>query len=290
MPKKRHKEKIDIIENKDWPHINWKKLWKEMRRARIRPMMITYDKKFKENFMSDQFEVAQANEFEYGRKVVEILSGFLSPGIEVLEIGPGPGTLTIPLSKRVKSITAIEFSSKMVTALKKKLDKEHINNVEILKKDWMKLPESELKRRYDLVVCSHFLWQVEDLEAHLEKMEGASKSFCAIIQPSGRDAVVRDTYEAIVSKPYQGQFEPDADIFPYIILRQKGRLSNTNSIEYAIRRDQPQLSRYVASFIGRYIEVDKSVDEAIVEFVGKYIKNDIHIEQSKAMVMWWRIV
>jgi len=229
------------------------KLWKEMRRARIRPMMITYDKKFKENFMSDQFEVAQANEFEYGRKVVEILSGFLSPGIEVLEIGPGPGTLTIPLSKRVKSITAIEFSSKMVTALKKKLDKEHINNVEILKKDWMKLPESELKRRYDLVVCSHFLWQVEDLEAHLEKMEGASKSFCAIIQPSGRDAVVRDTYEAIVSKPYQGQFEPDADIFPYIILRQKGRLSNTNSIEYAIRRDQPQLSRYVASFIGRYI-------------------------------------
>jgi len=261
-----------------------------MRRARIRPVRITYDKQFKENFMSDQFEVAQANKFEYGKKVVEILSDFISPDFEVLEIGPGPGTLTIPLTKRVKSITAIEFSSKMVTALKKKLDKEQINNVEILKKDWMKLPESELKRRYDLVVCSHFLWQVEDLEAHLEKMEGASKRFCAIIQPSGRDAVVRDAYEAIVLEPYQGQFEPDADIFPYIILRQKGRLLKTNSIEYAIKRDQPQLSRYVASFIGKYIEIDKNVDEAIFEFVGKYLKNGFHIEQSKAMVMWWRIV
>ncbi|MBC8461212.1 MAG: hypothetical protein H8D67_24775 [Deltaproteobacteria bacterium] len=80
-----------------------------MRSARIRPMRITYDKKFKKKFMSDQFEVAQANEFEYGRKVVEILSDFLSPDIEILEIGPGPGTLTIPISKRVKSITAIEF-------------------------------------------------------------------------------------------------------------------------------------------------------------------------------------
>jgi len=290
MQKNQHKEKINIIENKGWPHIDWKKLWKEMRSARIRPMRIIYDKKFKEKFMSDQFEVAQANEFEYGRKVVEILSDFLSPDFEVLEIGPGPGTLTIPISKRVKSITAIEIFSKMVTALEKKLDKEQINNVEVIEKDWMKLPESELKRRYDLVVCSHFLWQVEDLEAHLEKMESASKRFCAIIQPSGRDAVVRDAYEAIVSEPYQGQFEPDADIFPYIILRQKGRLLNTNSIEYVIKRDRPQLARYVASFIGRYIEVDKNVDEAIVEFVGKYIKNGFHIEQSKAMVMWWRTV
>ncbi len=99
----------ELFENKGWPHIDWKKLWKEMRSARIRPMRITYDKKFKKKFMSDQFEVAQANEFEYGRKVVEILSDFLSPDIEILEIGPGPGTLTIPISKRVKSITAIEF-------------------------------------------------------------------------------------------------------------------------------------------------------------------------------------
>jgi len=29
MPKKQHKEKIDIIENKDWPHINWKNYGKK---------------------------------------------------------------------------------------------------------------------------------------------------------------------------------------------------------------------------------------------------------------------
>ena len=277
------------MENKSWPHINWREGWSEMRRQRIRPMRITYNKNFQEHFMTDQFEVAQANNFAYGRKVVESLSDFLSSDFEVLEVGSGPGTLTVSLSKRVKRITAIEFSSEMATNLKQKLNKEQINNVEVIEKDWMKLPESELKGRYDLVVCSHFLWQVEDLEAHLAKMEGASRKFCAIIQPSGRDSVVREAYETIVSKPYQGQFEPDADIFPYIILRQKGRLLNTSRIEHDIKRDQPQLARYVASFIGRYKEVDRRVVEAITEFVTRYLHNDFHIEQSKAVVMWWRI-
>jgi ubiquinone/menaquinone biosynthesis C-methylase UbiE len=278
------------MENKSWPHIDWREVWREMRRARIRPMRITYDKDFEKHFLTDQFEVAQENQFEYGRKVVESVSDLLSFDFEVLEIGPGPGTLTIPLSKRVKRITAMEFCSEMATNLRQKLNKAQINNVEVIEKDWMKFPESELKGRYDLVVCSHFLWQVEDLEAHLAKMESASRKFCAIIQPSVRDAVVREAYEALVSQPYQGQFEPDADIFPYIILRQKGRLLNTKSIEYAIKRDRPRLARYVTSFIGRYIEVDKKVSEAIIDFVGKYLQNDFHIEQSKAVAMWWRIV
>ena len=88
----------------------------------------------------------------------------------------------------------------------------------------------------------------------------------------------------------QGQFEPDADIIPYIILRQKGRLLNTRTIEYAIKRDRPQLARYVTSFIARYIEVDKRVAEAIADFVARYLQNDFHIEQCRAVVMWWRIV
>jgi len=278
------------MENKSWPHIAWREVWREMRRARIRPMRITYDKDFEKHFLTDQFQVAQANDFNYGRKVVERLSDLLSSDFEILEIGPGPGSLTIPLSKKVKRITAIEFSSEMATNLRQTVKKKRLNNVEVIEKDWMNLPESELKERYDLVVCSHFLWQVENLEAHLRKMEGASRKFCAIIQPSGRDGVVQEAYEAIVSEPYQGQFEPDADIFPYIILRQKGRLLNTSRIEYAIKRDRPQLARYVTSFIGWYIDVDKRVSEAITEFVDTYLHNDFHTEQSKAVVMWWRIV
>lgn len=186
----------------------------------------------------------------------------------------------------VKTLKTIEISPKRAAILKKELKNKQIYNVEVIESDWMKY---EIKRKFDLVVCSHFLWQIENLELHLEKMENASKKFCAIIQPSGRDAVVRKVYETIVSHPYQGQFEPDTDIFPYIILRHKGRLLSNNIIEYAIKRSQPQLVRYVASFIGKYTEVDKKIGNIIADFVKKYLQNNFHIEYCKAVVMWWRV-
>ena len=178
----------------------------------------------------------------------------------------------------------------MATALGRELEDKEIHNVEVIKSDWMRVTESEMKAKCDLVVCSHFLWQVKDLELHLEKMENASRKFCAIIQPSGRDAVVREAYEAVTSRPYEGQFEPDADIFPYIILRQKGRIVDTGYFEYAIKRNQPELVRYVTSFVGRYIDVDKKIGEGIRDFVTRYIRNGFHIEQCKAVVMWWRVM
>ncbi|MCK4485735.1 MAG: hypothetical protein KAU38_03130 [Desulfobacterales bacterium] len=46
----------------------------------------------------------------------------------------------------------------------------------------------------------------------------------------------------------------------------------------------------MTSFIGRYIEVDKRIGEAIADFVARYLQNDFHIEQCRAVLMWWRIV
>lgn len=274
------------MKNKSPTYINWRETWSKMRRERIRPLRITYDKDFGTHFLADEFAKNQVNDYEYGKKAVKRLAGLLSSHSEVLEIGGGLGTLTIPLAEAVKTLKTIEISPKRTAILKKELKNKQIYNVEVIESDWMKY---EIKRKFDLVVCSHFLWQIENLELHLEKMENASKKFCAIIQPSGRDAVVRKVYETIVSHPYQGQFEPDTDIFPYIILRHKGRLLSNNIIEYAIKRSQPQLVRYVASFIGKYTEVDKKIGNIIADFVKKYLQNNFHIEYCKAVVMWWRV-
>ena len=278
------------MENTRWPCIDWKEVWSKMRGERLRPLRITYDKDFRKQLLSDEIAKNQASNCEYGRKAVENLSGLLRPDFDVLEIGAELGTLTVPLSEKVKILRSVEISSERVSVLKEELRNRQIRNVEVIEEDWMKIAEYEVKGRFDLVVCSHFLWQVEDIELHLEKMEKASRKFCAIIQPSGRDAIVRDAYKAIVSDPYQGQFEPDADIFPYIILRHKGRLLNTGSIEYTVKRDRQQLVRYVASFVGRHIEVDKKTGYAITDFVDRYIRDGFHIEHCKAVIMWWEVV
>ena len=277
------------MENTRWPCIDWKKVWHEMRAARIRPLTVTYDKNFTRQFLTDEIAKNRASNYEYGGKAVKNMSGLLRPDFDVLEIGAGLGALTVPMAEKVKMVKAMEISPERVSVLREELGNRLINNVEVIENDWMKIAEYEVKGRFDLVVCSHFLWQVEDMELHLEKMEKASRKFCAIMQPSGRDAIVRDAYEVIISDPYQGQFEPDADIFPYIILRHKDRFLNTGSIEYTVKRDRQQLVRYVASFIGRYMEVDKKVGKAIADLAVRHMQDGFHIERCKAVIMWWRV-
>jgi len=47
----------------------------------------------------------------------------VKPEWTVLDIGCGPGTLTVPLAKKVKSITALDISSEMLKFLKINADK-----------------------------------------------------------------------------------------------------------------------------------------------------------------------
>ena len=58
---------------------------------------------------------------------------------QVLEIGAGLGALTIPLSKRVGHIAAVEKDASLVKALSTKLSDNNINNVEVIHGDILKL-------------------------------------------------------------------------------------------------------------------------------------------------------
>lgn len=58
---------------------------------------------------------------------------------DILEIGPGLGALTIPLSKEVKSITAVEKDSRMVGHLRDKLEEYNISNVTVIENDILKV-------------------------------------------------------------------------------------------------------------------------------------------------------
>jgi len=92
-----------------------------------------------------------------------------------------------------------------------------IKNLELINEYWGK---AKIENNFDLVVCSYFLWMVEDLEKHLERIEQFSNRYCIIVQPCGRDEIVKKAFEEICEERYTGQFEPDADYFAYVILRE----------------------------------------------------------------------
>lgn len=57
----------------------------------------------------------------------------------VLEIGPGIGTLTIPIAKQVKKIVAIEQDPRIASILKERVEEECLKNVEIIEADALKV-------------------------------------------------------------------------------------------------------------------------------------------------------
>src|SRR3972149_11845980 len=86
----------------------------------------------------------------------------------ILEVGPGFGTLTLELAKRVKKVIAVEQDEILINALQENLKKENINNVEIIEGNVLKLSTTHYQlptTDYRIVsnlpyqITSHFLRQ-----------------------------------------------------------------------------------------------------------------------------------
>jgi 2-polyprenyl-3-methyl-5-hydroxy-6-metoxy-1,4-benzoquinol methylase len=88
------------------------------------------------------------------------------PGMGVLEIGPGSGSFTVPLGRRVAAqgkegrVTSLEHQSQMIVLLGQRLQGAQVTNVDILQDDeqQMSLPENS----FDLVFLVTMLGETAD--------------------------------------------------------------------------------------------------------------------------------
>lgn len=110
-----------------------------LRQHRLRP-----SKKLGQNFLID-------------RKILYKIIGAsdLSENDIVVEVGPGLGTLTIELARRVKKVIAIEKDKKIVAVLKEILEKNNIQNVKIIEGDIRKLNFNYLLSHPEFISGSH---------------------------------------------------------------------------------------------------------------------------------------
>ncbi len=86
----------------------------------------------------------------------------LRPGDEVLDSGCGPGRLAVPIAKRVKSLTALDFNPFCLEHVKRNAKKEGVKNIKTILKDWTTASPEEIGK-FDVVVCSRSAG-LQDLE------------------------------------------------------------------------------------------------------------------------------
>ena len=116
-------------------------------------------------------------------------------------------------------------------------------------------------------------------------MERAFRHLCVVIQPIGRTPLVVEVWTAITDQPYDGRFEPDADVFPYLILREWGRRVQARAFDYTVERDAAQPERYVIGFIAKHVPVDAPLRDRIATHIKPYVRDGRHVNHGQAVVL-----
>jgi SAM-dependent methyltransferase len=104
-------------------------------------------------------------------------NGFEIKGSKILDIGCGPGVLSIPLARLGAEVTSLDISSKSLERVKEAAEKESLD-VETMVCSWWSadIDELGLRNKYDLVIASRTP-SINDADT-LEKMMACSKNLC----------------------------------------------------------------------------------------------------------------
>lgn len=142
----------------------------------------------------------------------------------VLDIGCGPGTLAVPLAKKVREVIAIDFSRGMLDELEAYAAREGVTNIKTYhigwEDDWSSLPP------IDIAVASRSV-EVKDIDAALTKMSSTARKGCYVTYKAGGSFVDMEILNYI-GKTIVGK--PDFWYIP-ILLYQKGYLPTIDYIQ-----------------------------------------------------------
>jgi len=172
-----------------------------LKKYQVRP-----SKRLGQNFLIDK---------EVIKKLIRAAN--LKPKDIILEIGPGIGTLTIELAKKVKKVIAIEKDPKMVKILEELLDCWKVRNVRMINKDILKWNPNYklLTTNYKLVGNLPFYLTAPVIRKFLELPEARPRAMVLVIQKEvGQRICARTPDMSILAVSVQFYAKPE--IISYI--------------------------------------------------------------------------
>ena len=270
--------------------MNWRETWERKQRERA-GMDITQEPvpEYWDKVAEDYSLWNKSNDYEYGRKAVEAIREIINPDFEALDIGAGTGTLAIPFAKVVGKMTAIEPSPVMLKYLLKNAEEERIKNLHVINKNWQEVADADTRKKFDIVACSHLLWQFADVDRQLKRMEAASMSYCCVVHPAGgADIMVKIIWPEATGEEYSGEVDPDLDDLVYVMLRQRGILVNVRAIDFTVRLSVEQEVRIIARLMSKHMKMIPIMEEIIRKRVSERSSNGVYETRSNAVVMWWK--
>jgi hypothetical protein len=151
--------------------IDFEKLWKEGMldwQGEMPERMV--DDVLEEAFWEQSLKKKTAKQTdEYAKKVYERIKQHIPQEASCIEIGPGWGNYTFPLSKDVNSLTLVDGSASVLAYLEQYFEKDAL--VQFVHGKW----EEALLEPHDVVVGVNCFYRIYEMNAALIKMNNLAK-------------------------------------------------------------------------------------------------------------------
>jgi ubiquinone/menaquinone biosynthesis C-methylase UbiE len=109
-----------------------------------------------------------------GRNTMILRDLVFVPGGRILDIGAGPGNLSLPLAKNAESICAVEPAAGMANVFREEAATQNVENYRLIHKRWENVTLDELGEPFDLVFAAFSLGFLE-LRQAIEKMNAVCR-------------------------------------------------------------------------------------------------------------------
>lgn len=274
----------------DYNSIDWSYVWIEQMKRHLesgnkKKSSIWEDKKSAKRF----WEMSQKDNQKRARETIKSLH--ITPQSRVLDIGAGPGTLAIPLSEKVKHVTAIEPSKGMIEVMEENMTEYGRDNISIVKKRWEDIDvENDLDAPYDIVLAS-FSLSMPDIRKAIEDMQSASSGHIYLYWFAGDtswDMHSKKIWPQLHGKEYH--CTPKCDII-YNLLYQMGIYPNMETFTLGrteIYTDMDEAIDDLANHFSLTTEKQREIlEQYLEENLRKENSNYIYDARSTRVKMWW---
>jgi precorrin-6B methylase 2 len=203
--------------------LDWNEAWKAARaRTQRRRGRESWDRRAP----SFARTVAQSR---YASLLLERLP--LEPSWDVLDVGCGSGTLAVPLARRVRAVTALDYSRRMLDLLAEGCAAAGVTNVRPVQGAWEDDWDALGLGTHDVAIASRSL-TAEDLGAALAKLDRAARRAVHLVAPVGPGPLDARVFAAAGRTLVPG---PDY-VYPLNLLHQLGVYASVGFLAVADER------------------------------------------------------
>ncbi len=184
---------------------------------------------------------------------LDALLALVQPGETWLDIGAGAGRYALPLALAGGSVTAIEPSAAMATALRAGAEEHGVRGVRVIEAEWP-MPDPP---HGDVSFIAHVGYGSEEIGPFLDAMEAATRRLCVAMMLARAPSSAADSYWL----PVHGVERPPLPALPEFlrVLLARGRLFELRLVaRFEQARDDPEAD---LRFLRRHLRVKPGTPE-----------------------------